>query len=144
MDPSFSSNRPKCILKNLNLQRRMGIKLYLILRIVCCILLSPSYRASNFHRRFWWGWPTKLRPNDPAPSTFLAHVYLNMLKWLQQLWYPKICQSQDLSFIHTMKKFHLKKGFAILSRSPFDCILKLAPTLCCPLMMKNFIDAMSS
>jgi hypothetical protein len=39
-----------------------------------------------------------------------------------------------------MKQFHLKKGFTILSKSLVDCILRLFPTLCCPLMMTNFPD----
>jgi hypothetical protein len=43
-----------------------------------------------------------------------------------------------------MKQFHFRKGFTILSGSPIACIFRLAPTLCYPLMMKNFPFAMSS
>jgi hypothetical protein len=42
--------------------------MYLVLGIICCILLCPSYNLPNFRRGFWKGWPTELRPNESGPE----------------------------------------------------------------------------
>ena len=71
-----------------------------------------------------------------AARMLVDQVGLKLLKWLTRLYYAEILRSFSLLLVHTMKQFHFWKNSRVLWGTSMPCMVLLASTLCCPLMIR--------